>query len=166
MPDELIGIYIADQRFVHAFRQLDLGELSEGSGKGCLAGDVRPAVPAAKTAHIHVSHKAIDQVSRRRDIPDRLGDEGSGKCLPILLWPSGAAGAAEIERLDRHHVEGGDEDFVSLCEDAGLFFEHRKQFILKPVPDFLYHVVQAMGPPPHDAGCFTYSSIPERRIHG
>jgi hypothetical protein len=76
----------------------------------------------------------FDQQVRRRQLEDRLGDEGAGQGRPIRRRPSFRAVRIGQELLDAHELQNRHQFPVPFRQGADLFFKVRKEFGLDPPP--------------------------------
>jgi hypothetical protein len=89
-----------------------------------------PAQPAQGLVHL----EPFDQQVRRRQLEDRLGDEGAGQGRPIRRRPSFRAVRIGQELLDAHELQNRHQFPVPFRQGADLFFKVRKEFCLDPPP--------------------------------
>ena len=124
----------SNQRLVQTARKTARGKLGKGPRKGRLARKPTGAAPAAQPAEPAVNLKTLDQRSRRRNVEQRLGDEGTRQRRTVLLRPPYLAAELLKKGLDTHQLQNRDEELVALSHRAELALKPREELWLKGAP--------------------------------
>jgi hypothetical protein len=134
VPDQAVVIGGCDQGLVQARWQGTGGEFGEGSGEGPRLRNFPGTAPAAQPTQPLVQGEPFDQQIRRRQLEDRLGDEGAGQGRPIRRWPSRRTVRIGQELLDAHELQNRHQFPVPFRQRADLFFKIWEEFRLDPPP--------------------------------
>ncbi len=135
MADERLTEHIGHQRLVHPLCQTRGRELGKCPRKGCLARNIPDTGPAAQPPQRRVRPEPVDQVPRRRKVPNGLGQKGSRQGAAVLRRTTRTAPRRTEKALHTDKIKRRNKTTVRPEQRTHLLRQRREKLPLKSTPE-------------------------------